>query len=146
MKEPRISQAKPADADFTLEVTWANGSKDIIDLGDLIHRLKVFRPLREGDLFGKVEVADYGWAVRWSDEIDCSADTLWRLAQEQSGAAMSAKQFREWRKRMNLSLSGAAEALGISRRMVAYYDSGEKPIPKAIWLATKGLEAERQTA
>jgi predicted transcriptional regulator len=34
----------------------------------------------------------------------------------------------------------AAKALGVSRRMVAYYDKGEKPIPRTVALATKALE------
>jgi predicted transcriptional regulator len=40
-----------------------------------------------------------------------------------------------------LSLNKAAEALGISRRMVAYYSNGEKAVPKAILLACRGWEA-----
>jgi predicted transcriptional regulator len=37
-----------------------------------------------------------------------------------------------------LSLSKAADALGISRRMVAYYSNGEKRVPKPILLACRG--------
>ena len=33
-----------------------------------------------------------------------------------------------------------AVALGISRRMVAYYDHGEKPIPRVVALATLALD------
>jgi len=146
MSEPRIAEVRPADADLSVAVTWRDGSKSVIDLSDPINRLKVFRPLREGDLFQRVRVADYGWAIRWTKDIDYSADSLWRLAREQAGAAMSAREFRAWRARRKLSLSGAAEALGVSRRMVAYYESGERPIPKTVWLATRALEAERETA
>jgi transcriptional regulator with XRE-family HTH domain len=45
-----------------------------------------------------------------------------------------------------LSLSQAAEALGLSRRQVAYYASGEHPVPRTVLLACKGWEAERQAA
>lgn len=38
---------------------------------------------------------------------------------------------------------GVAEALGISRRMVSYYRTAHKPIPRAIWLACLGWEAMR---
>ncbi len=38
---------------------------------------------------------------------------------------------------------GVAEALGISRRMVSYYRTAHKPIPRAIWLAGLGWEATR---
>ena len=36
-----------------------------------------------------------------------------------------------------------AEALGISRRMVSYYRTAHKAIPRAIWLACLGWEATR---
>jgi predicted transcriptional regulator len=70
-----------------------------------------------------------------------SNDTLWRLAQEQSGATMSAEAFRRWRKSRSFTLDTAAEALGVSRRMIAYYEKGERPIPRVVALATRGLEA-----
>jgi transcriptional regulator with XRE-family HTH domain len=48
--------------------------------------------------------------------------------------------FRAWRTRHGLSLTAAAEALSLSRRMVAYYCSGDKPVPRNILLACKGWE------
>jgi transcriptional regulator with XRE-family HTH domain len=48
---------------------------------------------------------------------------------------MGWRRFLERRLRHGLSLRGAAEALGLSRRMIAYYSNGEKPIPRAILLA-----------
>jgi predicted transcriptional regulator len=54
--------------------------------------------------------------------------------------------FRAWRERQGLSLTGAAQALGLSRRMVAYYESGERIIPKTVMLACKGVEWERRQA
>ena len=44
---------------------------------------------------------------------------------------------------MGLTLEQAAQALGISRRMLIYYRDGEKPIPRAVWLACLGWEAVR---
>ena len=37
----------------------------------------------------------------------------------------------------------AAEALGLSRRMVAYYWNDEKPVPRPVLLACKDWEAEQ---
>jgi hypothetical protein len=48
--------------------------------------------------------------------------------------------------RNGLSLKTAAEALGISRRMVSYYRTAQKSIPRAIWLACLGWEATRPSA
>ena len=76
----------------------------------------------------------------WTDEIDMSADTLWRLAQEQAGATMTSAEFRHWRERKAYTLDAAAKALGISRRMVAYYEQGDRPIPRVVALATRRLE------
>ena len=41
---------------------------------------------------------------------------------------------------------GAAEALGLSRRTIAYYSNGERKIPKAILLACTGWEARQNLA
>ena len=45
---------------------------------------------------------------------------------------MTAKQFRRWRRRSGLSLTGAARALGISRRTVEYYQVGTYPVQDRI--------------
>jgi predicted transcriptional regulator len=68
------------------------------------------------------------------------------MALEQNGRA-DAVAFIRWRWRNRLSLSKPAETLGLSRRMVAYYESGEQEVPRTVLLALKGWEAERsQTA
>lgn len=70
-----------------------------------------------------------------------SNDTLWRLAQEQSGMVMTADAFRRWRERRAYTLDAAARALGVSRRMIACCEKGERPIPRVVALATRALEA-----
>jgi transcriptional regulator with XRE-family HTH domain len=51
---------------------------------------------------------------------------------------MRVSDFRAWMDEHNLTQEGAAQALGLSRRMIAYYLSGEKSIPKTVMLATEG--------
>jgi hypothetical protein len=58
------------------------------------------------------------------------------------GHTPDTRAFLEWRLRHGLSLSGTAQALGLSRRMVAYYSNGEKPVPRPILLACRGWEAD----
>lgn len=87
-----------------------------------------------------MRVGEYGTDVVWSDEIDMSADTLWRLAQEQSGITTSPDAFRHWRERKAYTLDTAARALGVSRRMIAYYEQGARPIPRVVALATRALD------
>jgi hypothetical protein len=43
-------------------------------------------------------------------------------------------------------LTDAAEALGLSRRQVAYYASSERVVPRTVLLACKGWEVERVVA
>jgi len=122
-----------------------------VDLAAFLYTYKVYEPIVDNpELFGQAKVGEWGWDVVWprdgAEELDISAITLWRLALEQAGEAMPRGDFRAWRERQGLSLTGAAKALGLSRRMVAYYDSGERIIPKTVMLACKGVEWERSEA
>lgn len=144
---PRIAAVAPGRSPLTLRVRWQHGGESLVDVSGLIGTFRVYAPLREnGALFRRVRVGDYGTDVVWSDAIDMAADTLWRLAQEQSGETLTAEAFRAWRERKAYTLDGAAKALGLSRRMVAYYEQGEKPIPRTVALATRALEMGSEQA
>lgn len=45
---------------------------------------------------------------------------------------MTPKEFKACRDKLGLSLTGMASALGVTRRCVQYYQSGERPIPKTV--------------
>ena len=75
-------------------------------------------------------------------EVDPRADNLRNLAVEQAGG-IGHERIWNWLHETGLTLERAAEALGISRRMLIYYRDGEKPIPRSIWLACLGWEAVR---
>ena len=52
-----------------------------------MNAFRAYAPLRYSpELFGGVRLGELGADVVWPDGIDMSSDTLWRLAQEQSGA------------------------------------------------------------
>ena len=139
---PRIVAVAADKKPLTLLVHWNNGEESHVDVAGLIKTFRVYEPLRRSpELFGRVRVGDYGTDVCWPDEIDMAADTLWRLAQEQSGQTMSPDAFKHWRERKAYTLDVAAAALGLSRRMVAYYEQGSKPIPRVVALATHALDA-----
>ena len=145
---PRIADVAPGDparaggkTPLTLRVRWQHGGESLLDVSGLVGAFRVYAPLREDRaLFRQVHVGEHGTDVAWTDEIDMAADTLWRLAQEQSGESLTAEAFRAWRERKAYTLDGAARALGLSRRMVAYYEQGEKPIPRTVALATRALD------
>jgi DNA-binding transcriptional regulator YiaG len=138
---PRIEAVSPGDKPLTLRVHWQKDGESVIDVSGMIESFKFYAPLRHSpELFRQVRVGEYGTDVVWTDEIDMSADTLWRLAQEQAGATMTPDEFRRWRERKAYTLDTAAKALGISRRMVAYYEHGDRAIPRVVALATRALE------
>ncbi len=45
-------------------------------------------------------------------------------------------------KRLGLSFDAAAAAFDLSRRQIAYYSAGAKPVPRHVVLALSGFEAE----
>ncbi len=137
----RIAAVAAGKTPLTLRIRWQSGEESEIDVSGPIGIFALYEPLRRSpDLFCQVSLGEYGTDVVWTDEIDMSADTLWRLSREQSGLTMSPDAFKEWRERRALTLDAAAQALGLSRRMVAYYEQGAKPIPRVVALATKALE------
>ena len=102
-------------------------------------RHRAFRRLRVSPEFGRARPGEWGHGVLWPSGMELSAETLWLETLSATGHD-DARAFLEWRLRHGLSLTGAAEALGLSRRMVAYYSNGEKPVPRSILLACKGWE------
>jgi hypothetical protein len=138
---PRIEAVSADRKPLTLRIRWKNGDESRVDVSGLVNTFRVYEPLRHSpELFEQVQLGEFGTDVVWNDVIDMAADTLWRLAQEQAGVTMSSDAFRHWRERKAYTLDTAAQALGLSRRMVAYYEQGEKPIPRVVALATRALE------
>jgi hypothetical protein len=90
--------------------------------------------------FSKVRLGDWGHSVEWPSGHEIGADQLWLETLSATGRQDS-RAFLEWRLANRLSLSKAAEALGLARRTIAYYSNGDRPVPKAILLACKGWEA-----
>jgi hypothetical protein len=97
---PRIVAVTADERPLTLRIGWDKGDESRVDVSGLIETFRVYEPLRRSkDLFRRVRVGEHGTDVVWSGEIDMSADTLWRLAQEQTGITMSPDAFRHWRER-----------------------------------------------
>ena len=137
---PRLAAVSFGEQPLTLRLRWESGNESLVDVSGMVERFRLYEPLQSPDVFRQVRLGEHGTDVVWTDDIDMAADTLWRLAQEQSGVTMTADAFRHWRERKALTLDDAARALGLSRRTVAYYEQGNKPIPRVVALATRGLE------
>jgi predicted DNA-binding transcriptional regulator AlpA len=141
----RISAVKVSEP-YKLTITFGDGAIMTVDLKETIDRIPALSPLKGEDLFRCVGIEEHGLSVEWRQgELDMAGDNLRAKAVEQAGG-ISHERIWDWMRRNNLSLDTAADALGISRRMLAYYRSGQKPIPKHIWLACVGWQAQKNKA
>ncbi len=134
----RIITAARAIGPSSLRLSWSDGTKADIDLGAFLGD-STFAALCDPDAFAQVKVGDWGHSLTWLSGAELSADMLWFETLSATGHG-DAREFLEWRLRHALSLSKSAEALDVSRRMVAYYSNGEKKVPKSILLACRGRE------
>ena len=130
--------------DKRLEIAWDDGRAGTVDLAGPIEAHKALAPLKKKSEFARVTVSNDGWSLEWPSGIDFGAEQLRRWADEQAGEIMRVADFRAWMDEHGFTQEAAAQALGLSRRMIAYYLSGEKPIPKTVMLATEGWAARRR--
>jgi len=106
-------------------------------------RLQTFAALESPAEFTTAKVTDFGWTLEWDCGASLDSDRLIELALEQTGMADNVS-FRRWQDANNLSLTDAANAIGLTRRTVSQYRTGARPVPRIVGLACKGWEAERQ--
>lgn len=137
MKNIRIQRVE-ALSDYRLLITWQNGKQHSIDLRHYLPKFKLLQAVQTSDVFAQVQVGEWGFDVTWGDDAEIAASTLYRLALEQAGEVMPSADFKVWMSRHGLSLTTAAQALGLSRRTVTAYSSGTALIPKHIMLACAG--------
>jgi Protein of unknown function (DUF2442) len=144
-KDHFVLTAVEALPDYRLRLSYADGQTFEVDLSDRIFTTVFLAPLRDATLFAQAKLGFAGRSVDWiEDELDLGTDNLRHLAVEQAGG-IGHERIWTWLHDTGLTLEQAAEALGISRRMLIYYRDGEKPIPRSIWLACLGWEAVRPT-
>jgi Protein of unknown function (DUF2442) len=98
----------------TIIAGWDDGFTATVDLSEIIIKRKNLAPIHNPAEFAKAALSADGWSVEWP--------------------------FRGWMDRHGLTLDRAADALGLSRRTIAYYLSGEQPVPKTVMLATEGYD------
>jgi hypothetical protein len=110
-----------------LRLTWSDGA--LVEI-----------PLPKGRSGAGVELGEWGHSLIWPDGFELGAESLWLDTLDAIGRS-DARSFLEWRLTNGLSLAKAADALGLSRRTVAYYSNGNRPVPKTVLLACKGWDA-----
>ena len=137
---PKLS-AVEALAPYRLRTTWSTGEVLEVDVESVLRKHAFLAPILDPAVFTRVHLGEWGSGIEWID-AELGSDNVYAWAKEQAGE-VSHEMFGEWMHRNGLSLTTAAEALGISRRMVSYYRTAHKAIPRSIWLACLGWEATR---
>lgn len=137
---PRL-QAVEALEPLRLRTFWNTGEVLEVDVSHVLQGA-AFAEIRKPEVFRTVHTD--GTSIEWFD-TELGPDNVYAWAKEQAGE-VSHEMLGAWMLRNGLSLTSAAAALGISRRMVSYYRTAARPIPRAIWLACLGWEVTRPTA
>lgn len=136
---PKLQAVKALEP-YRLQTTWSTGEVLEVDVGDILRKNQALHPILMPDVFARVHVDDWG-SLEWLDS-ELGADNVYAWSKEQAGK-VSHEMFGNWMHRNGLSLTTAAQALGISRRMVSYYRTAQKQIPRQTWLACLGWETLR---
>ena len=138
---PKIRSVEAAQG-LTLRLDFGRHGIRDVDLTELATGKKA--ALADGNVFATAALGEYGSSVVWpAIGLEVGADALWRVSQRQEGQAMRPEEFKAWRKRLGLTQAGVAQAMGITRRAVIYYEQGARLIPRLVTLACKALEAEK---
>ncbi len=128
------------NSNTVLTLAWDDGRTTAVDLAAIMASRSALAPLADKVEFAQVKLSDDGWSLEWPCGIDFGAPQLRRWADEQAGRAMPAAAFRAWTQSHKFTMEAAAQALGLSRRTIAYYLSGEQPVPVTVMLATIGYD------
>ncbi|ABK44537.1 conserved hypothetical protein [Magnetococcus marinus MC-1] len=126
----RLTEVKPFSA-TAIDAEWEDGYSAVVDLTSLMENPH-FAGLQDPEVMAQASIEDWGSTITWPGDMEWGADNLRYLAHTQT--------FFTWMKRHKLTNKSAAEALGVSTRAVAYYKSGERPIPKHIRLACRAID------
>ena len=87
---PRIVAVSAGEKPFTLQIVWDEGDESVVDVSGLMETFRVYETVRHSPrLFSEVRLGDEGTDIVWSDGVDMSAHTLWRVGREQTGATLS---------------------------------------------------------
>jgi hypothetical protein len=136
---PRVKAVKATRAPWTVNINWADGTKDQVDMTGLIHRSRHFRIfLDHPSGFRNVRVAPFGAGIEWQNGLDYGADTLKMMADEQrpiGGADLIA-----FESGLNLSTAETAALLGLAERTVRAYRRAKR-LPQSVAIAIRTIRA-----
>lgn len=125
---------------YRLRTIWSTGETLDVDIEAQLRSHPALTTILDPEVFVTVHLDEWSHSsIEWFD-CEFGADNVYAWAKEQTHG-VSHQMFDHWMQRNNLSLTNAAEMLGISRRMVSYYRTAHHDIPRSIWFACLGWEA-----
>ena len=145
MKRPRLESVR-ALADYRLQLVFRDGSAYTVSLANSFDKFPGLEPLQNKAAFAKAQIIESeGWTVEWPElDIQIGADTLWLDARAQNAVDENTRVFAQWRAENKLTLTQAAQALGMTPRTMSAYGTGSRPVPRYVALACKGWEVEHR--
>lgn len=136
---PRVKAVSPVRSPWTLSVTWADGTKDRVDLTGLIHRSRHFRVFLDNPVaFRKVRLLPFGGGIEWQNGLDYGADTLKMMADEQR--PVSGRDLVAFESQLQLSTAETAALLGLAERTVRAYRTAKR-LPHSVAIAIRTIRA-----
>ena len=136
---PRIKSVSASRTPWTLNVTWADGTKDRVNLTGLIHRSRHFRVFLDNAAeFRKVYLSAFGGGIEWRNGLDYGADTLKMMADEQR--PVSGRDLVAFQSALNLSTAETAALLGLAERTVRAYRRA-RWLPQSVAIAIRAIRA-----
>src|SRR3546814_5131191 len=111
----RTITAVRATGPSSLHLSWSEGTAADLDLGAVLAD-RAFAALRDPGEFAKVAAGDWGHSLAWPSGAELGADMLWLETLSATGHG-DVPAFLQCRLRPALSLSKAADAVGVSRRL-----------------------------
>ena len=145
MKRPRLESVR-ALADYRLQLVFRDGSAYTVSLASSFDKFPGLEPLQDKAAFANAQIIEgEGWTVEWPElDIQIGADTLWLDARAQNAVDENTRVFAQWRVENGLTLTQAAQALGMTPRTMSAYGTGSRPVPRYVALACKGWEVEHR--
>ena len=145
MKRPRLESVR-ALSDYRLQLVFRDGSAYTVSLANSFDKFPGLEPLQDKAAFAKAQIIESeGWTVEWPElDIQIGADTLWLDARAQNAVDENTRVFAQWRAENGLTLTQAAQALGMTPRTMSAYGTGSRPVPRYVALACKGWEVEHR--
>ena len=139
MPLPRIAEIEIAP-EFTLIVTWKDGTTAAINMEGVIHGFAPFAPLRDPALFGQASIMGWGDGVEWPGGLDYSADSLAFVAEDQR--EMMPADLKAWQAAMGLSNAEAADWMGVALSTWKTYIQANKRVPRPVQIAARAAAAK----